>query len=123
MKRTGPTKESTRKLAVALEKYGKKKKEAVWLAIAEKLRKPRRARVKINMWKLGLLSEKFGGKILVVPGKVLGTGSATGKISVAAFEFSESAMDKIGKGKGEAIKLQGLMERNPKASSLVLVEQ
>lgn len=121
MKPTGPTKQSTRRLIVGLEKHGKKSGENIWLAVAERLSRPTRRRPKVNLWKLSRIGKKTAGKTIVVPGKVLGTGELEGKMSIAAFEFSGSAMEKIKSAKGEAIKLGELLERKPKAESLVIV--
>ena len=121
MKPTGPTKESTRKLIVALEKYGKKTKQGIWLAIALKLKKPRRRRIKINLWRLAKLSKKFKNSTIVVPGKVLSKGELNEGINIAAFEFSKKAKEKIEKANGKAMSLYEIMDKKPKAASLVIV--
>jgi len=116
MKRTFPSKESTRKLIIALEKKGKKDKAGVWLGIAGKISSPTRIRAKVNLWKLSKLAAKNKGKLLVVPGKVLGTGELENSAEVAAFSFSDSAKKKIEKVKGKVISLQELIESKAKAS-------
>ncbi|MDO8627167.1 MAG: 50S ribosomal protein L18e, partial [Candidatus Diapherotrites archaeon] len=84
MKRTGPTKESTRKLAVGLEKQSKKSKKNIFRRIADEITKPTRHRVEVNLWKLNLMSKQFQGKTLVVPGKILSYGKLENPITVAA---------------------------------------
>ena len=121
MRPTGPTKESTRKLIVALEKYGKSTKQNIWLLVGEKLKKPRRSRIKVNIWKLARLAKKFKNQTIIVPGKVLGKGDLNEPIFIAAFDFSKEAKEKIQKAKGEVITLYELMNKKPKVSSLVIV--
>ncbi len=121
MKPTGPTKESTRKLIVALEKYGKRTKQNIWLKIAEKLKKPRRSRIKVNIWKLAKLNKKFKNQTIIVPGKILGKGDVNEAVCTAAFDFSKEAKEKIQKAKGTTITFYELMNKKPKPSSLVIV--
>ncbi|MFH1696930.1 MAG: 50S ribosomal protein L18e [Candidatus Diapherotrites archaeon] len=122
MKRTGPTKESTRALIVELEKRGKANKEDVWGEIARRLGTSTRARIRVNLWKISALAEKknFKGKIIVVPGKVLGTGDINGAVNISAFEFSESAKKKIEAAKGKALTLRALLDAKPKKSELMI---
>ncbi len=121
MKATGPTKESTRKLVVALEKMGKKSKQGLWFYLAETLAKPRRLGKQVNLWKLSALSKKHKAAVFVVPGKVLSEGEVEGKLDVAAFAFSKAAADKIRAAKGRAWSMQEFIEAKPKVSECVLV--
>ena len=49
------------------------------------------------------------GDVIVVPGKVLGTGDLNRKVTVAAFSFSKSAVEKIRNAKGNVSKNLDLM--------------
>ncbi len=121
MKKTGPTREATRKLVVQLEKYGKANKQRIWIDVSKVVAKPRRSRITVNLWKIGKLAAKFKGKILVVAGKVTSVGKTEG-VNVAAKEFSERALVKIKEGGGKAFTLSELMEAKPKASDLVIIK-
>jgi large subunit ribosomal protein L18e len=118
MKRTGPTKEKTKKLVKLLKKEGKNKK--IWREIAERISSPRRKRTNINLWKLEKLSKKFKDKTLLVAGKVLGKGELTKELNVAALEFSEKAKEKIKEKKGKTFSLEEAIKINPK--DLVIVK-
>ena len=64
-----------------------KKGSAFWKSVAERLSTPRSNRVMVNVSKLERLSsDDF---ILVVPGKVLGTGMVSKKMTVSAYSFSQ----------------------------------
>ena len=117
----GPRKNETKKIVAELEKAGRKTKQKIWIAIAVALKKPRRNRPSINLWKLEKLAKKFKGNTLVVPGKVLGYGSLEEKTSVAALEFSEKAKKEI-ESKGKAMSLNELLKSNEKVENLVIVK-
>ena len=121
MKATGPTKKSTRRLIVGLEKMGKKSKQGLWFTLAETLGKPRRMAKQVNLWKLSQMGKVYKNAVFVVPGKVLSAGEVEGKLDVAAFAFSKGAMDKIRAAKGRAMTLEELLETKPKASECVVV--
>ncbi len=54
---------------------------------------PKRSRVNVNIYKVNLYSKD--GDNVIVPGKVLSTGKMAHKVSIAALEFSESAMESL----------------------------
>jgi len=122
MKRTGPTKEKTKKLVAMLEKAGRKGKSAIWIELAARISKPRRKRPDINLWKIEKLAKVFEGKNLVVPGKVLGFGEIGQKASVAALEFSGLAEEKIKKAGGKAMLLEEAVEKGIKPKDMVIVK-
>ena len=122
MKVTGPSKEKTKRLIALLEKTGRKSKSAIWLDLATRLQKPRRQRPSINLWKIQKLAKVFKGKNLVVPGKVLGFGEVSEKISVVGFEFSGRAREKIEKVGGKAISLEKAIEEKLEPKTMVIVK-
>ena len=122
MKRTGPTKERSKKAIALLEKTGRKSKNAIWLDLATRLGKPRRQRPSTNLWKIEKLAKIFKGKNLVVPGKVLGQGQIAEKASVIAFEFSETAKEKIKKAGGKAMQIEEAIEQKITPKTMVIVK-
>jgi len=109
-------------LARLLEKAGIERKQAIWKTVAEMLEKPRRQRAALNLSKLDRLAKKFKGKILLVPGKVLGTGILNEKIAVAAYEYSHSAQKKIASAHGKSVSLAELVESKEKPSNIMIVK-
>jgi len=122
MKATGPTRKSTRDLIVKLEKLGRKNKKAIWLKVAEILSKPRRNRASINLWRLNKLAKKFPSKTFIMPGKVLGKGDVSGKITIAALDFSGEARKKIEAMKGKAISLEEAAGEKHEKNTLHLIK-
>jgi len=99
MKRTGSTNSHLRKLISLL----KKQERPLWHAVAEELEGPSRKRPHVNLYKIDKYTND--GDIVVVPGKVLGIGKLSHKVTVIALDFSASALNKIRKSGSNALPL------------------
>lgn len=104
---------------VALEKQSKKSKVQIWKRIADDLNKPTRQRREVNVTKIALNTQK--GDSVVVPGKVLGTGSIDHPVTVVAYSISERAKDKITQAGGSVRTLAEELEKNAKGSKLKIL--
>lgn len=111
-----------KKLAVKLQKQGKKSGQKIWIDLADKITKPKRNLAKVNLWRLSKIALKQKEKVFVVPGHILGTGELTSGLRVAAFSFSKTAKEKIKNAKGQAFLLDELAESGEKTSSMVMVK-
>ena len=76
-----------------LEKLASKEKVKLWKAIALELKKSTRAKREVNIHSINRNTKD--NETIIVPGKVLGTGDIDHKVNVAAFQFSETAKQKI----------------------------
>ncbi len=103
-------------LIQALKTLAIQKDVSLWKRIATELEKSTRARREVNVYKLDLFAKE--GELVIVPGKVLGSGALSKKVVVAALSFSTSAKDKILANKGEVLTITQLMEKNPQASKV-----
>lgn len=103
-------------LIQALKTLAIQKESKLWKRIATDLEKATRARREVNVYKLDAFAKE--GEVVIVPGKVLGSGALSKKITVAALSFSESARDKILAHKGEILTIPQLMEKNPQANKI-----
>ena len=106
MKATGPTRLEARKTIALLEIRARKEKRAFWGKLAEECGKPRRRRAEVGVGKLEVIARKAKGKILVVPGKVLGSGMLESALQVVAVEFSQGAKKKILEKKGKCVPMR-----------------
>lgn len=102
-------------LVQELKKTSIEQDVALWKRIAEDLEAPSRQRRNVNVFKIDALA--CDGEILIVPGKVLGEGDLTKKVTVAAFAFSDGARAKINKA-GKALSIAELVRSNPKAAKV-----
>lgn len=103
-------------LVKSLKTLSIEKKVPLWKRVASELEKPTRARREVNIYKIDACARD--GEIVIVPGKVLGTGSLSKKVSVAALNFSDSAKAKIESNNGEVLSIKDLMDKNPSASKV-----
>lgn len=119
MKEVRTTNPELIKLIRFLKKQSKENNAAVWMKTAEILAKPRRKRVAVNLSRINRYTQK--SDVVVVPGKVLGNGVINHPITVAAFDFSEKAMEKISAVKGKCLSIVDLVKKNPKGSNVKVI--
>ena len=119
MKRTGPTNPYLRALIEDLRKRYFESKTGIWFAVAEKLAKPRRRKIEVNLSDIERNTEK--NDIVVVPGMVLASGELTKPVSVAAWRFSQVAKEKIKKSHGKAMAIEELVKENPKGTGVKII--
>ena len=118
VKRTGTTNMILNDLIRELKKLSTKEKVNIWKRIAKDLEKPTRQRRKANIFKIDKYTRK--DETVIVPGKILSEGELTNKITVAAWEFSDKAREKINKV-GKAISIKELMKSNPKGKKVRII--
>ncbi|MHC1604845.1 MAG: 50S ribosomal protein L18e [Candidatus Methanofastidiosia archaeon] len=118
MKKIRKTNPNLVEIVENLRKRGYENNVALWIALSKKLSKASRKRSEVNLSKIDRFTKE--GDTVAVPGKVLGTGNLNHKVTVAAFKFSETAKERIGK-EGEAISLEELMKRKPKGSNVKIL--
>lgn len=119
MKRTGPTNIVLRKLIDKLYKASKENQAPAWARVAELLERPTRRRVAVNLSKINRYARE--GETILVPGKVLGAGMLEKRVTIAAFSFSKTALEKIKAAGGRAITLEEALRENPKASKTRII--
>jgi large subunit ribosomal protein L18e len=96
---------------VSLIETLKKADKPIWKKVAEELSKPRRSKVEVNLSKLNEYADE---KVtILVPGKVLGSGSISKKVNVAAYSFSQSAVQIITQAGGKMMSIESLKSSNP----------
>ena len=106
-------------MARELKNASKKNKAPIWLRLAELALKPSSARRIVNVGQI----EKFtkNNDVIVVPGKVLGTGNLTHKITLFSFSISNSGAQKILSSGGKILSLSELVENNPTGKGVKIV--
>jgi large subunit ribosomal protein L18e len=94
-----------------LRRASKKNKAPIWRALERELARPRRNRREVNV---GALADNTDdGQVIVVPGKVLGSGEIGHKLTLCAITISESATKKIIACGGKLVSLSNLVEQYP----------
>ncbi len=97
----------------------KKQEKPIWKRVALDLEKPRRIRREVNISKINRNSKK--DDIIIIPGKVLGDGVIDKNLTVAAFQFSNSAKSKIEDAGGKAISINKLLKKSPDAKGVKIL--
>ena len=115
MKRTGPTNPYLQELISQLHRAGVKEKVPLWTRVADDLSMATRQRRAVNVGRISRYSQK--DELIVVPGKVLSAGDLDHPVTVAAWQFSASAKEKISK-QGTALTISELLKQNPKGKKV-----
>ena len=118
-KRTGPTNPILKNLVSDLKKKSFEQKVNLWKRVALDLEKPTRKRRVVNLSRINRFTKE--NEIIVVPGKVLGSGSLNHKITISAFQFSEDAKNKIMKSGSKIMPLDELSNESPKGKNIKII--
>lgn len=108
-----------RKLIQDLKTASAMQKAKFWKRLAIDLERPTRNRRAVNVSRIQKNAK--GNELIVVPGKVLGSGEIEKSVIVAAWQFSRQAREKIIRAKGDCMSLQELLAKKPKTSELRIV--
>jgi len=119
MKKTKSDNPQLLSLISFLKKTAKENDARIWNSIANTLSKTRSRRISVNLSRISRHTEK--GQIVAVAGKVLGAGTLSHSVTVAAFTFSATAEKKIEKAKGKCLTFPELVKKNPKGSNVRIV--
>ncbi|MEM7825707.1 MAG: 50S ribosomal protein L18e [Candidatus Aenigmatarchaeota archaeon] len=119
MKPTGPTNPYLKQLIEELKKKSRELKAPIWKEIAEKLERPRRKKVEVNLCDIERNIKT--NETIVVPGVVLSNGEILKPVKVAAWRFSQKAREKIEKIGGKCLSIEDLLKENPKGSNVRII--
>jgi len=110
--RTGPTNNTTQVLIAELNKQN----APIWKRTAFELSRSTRQRRVVNLSRLQRFADD--GEIILVPGKLLSAGELDKKLTVAAWNFSQKAAEKVVKAGGKVMTISELIEKNPKGEKV-----
>jgi len=106
-------------LIETLKKESREKQAAIWHDLAEYLSRSRSQRIAVNLSKISRNTKR--AETVVVPGKILASGSLDHALTVASFEASDKAKAKLAAAKAKYISISELMEKNPKGSNVKII--
>lgn len=88
----------------------------IWRDIALRLEGPSSNWAEVNISRL----DRYAGEneTVVIPGKLLGAGETTKKLTVAAFRSSTQAKEKIERAGGKSMSIEELLVKNPSGSKV-----
>ncbi len=105
-------------LIAELKSVARENDADVWAELAGRLERPRSSYAEVNLGRIERYARE--NETVIVPGKVLGSGTLRKQVTVAAVDFSRSAETKIDQV-GEACQLEELLARNPDGSNLQVI--
>jgi len=106
-------------LIAELEKTGRQHNAPIWRKAAELLSRSKRSRAIVNVAEL--MRNTVEGEKIVIPGKVLGAGTARHRLTVAAFRFSPQAKQKLEKADCKCISILDALKENPSGTGIRLL--
>ncbi len=109
---TGPADYYKRKLIRDLWKTKRK----IWKKISKKMSGPRRNQLEVNLYRINKKTKP--NDVIVVPGKVIANGLLNHKITIACFNYSQSAKKKIEASGSKLLTIEELLEQNPTGSGI-----
>jgi len=118
-KPTGPTNPLLTGLIEDLKKKSIEQKVNIWNKIASDLSRSTRKRRIVNLSKINRYSKE--NETIIVPGKVLGSGILEHKLTISAYQFSNSAKEKLQKAGAKIIPLNELIKESPKGKSIRII--
>lgn len=105
-------------LVKQLEEAGRVNDAAVWTRCADELRRSTRDQAEVTLSHID--RHAADGDVVVVPGKVVGSTRLDTDVTVAAFQFTRTARDRI-EDAGEAVYLEDYVANNPDGSGVTLM--
>ena len=97
----------------------KKNNAPIWERLADLALKPTRAKRTINLGQL----DKFvsDNDVIIVPGKVLGTGSLSHKITLCSFSISTTGAKKITESGGKVLDISQIIKNHPTGKGVKII--
>ncbi len=103
-------------LIQTLKIESQKHKAPIWRELAKRLEKPNKNWSEVNISHIKRYANK--NETIVIPGKLLGAGYINIPVTVAAFQSSLNAKEKINNAGGKVISIQDLLKKNPNGTGI-----
>ncbi len=91
----------------------------IWASVAQKLKKTKHNRVAVNLSRINRYTSE--SDVVLVPGKLLSSGSLNHTVSIAAFSSSLKARKKIEQAGGRYLTIEALVHENPQGSGVKII--
>ena len=107
------------KTVTELKKASRENDAPLWRSVAYRLEGPSRNWPSVNISKLEYNVNK--NSKVIIPGKLLGSGNISKKMTVSAYSFSETAKSKVEAAGGKCVSYNDLIKSNPKGTDVVVI--
>ncbi len=102
-----------------LKQASSKNDAPIWSRLAKLALKTSAARRVVNLTKINEVTKE--NAVIVVPGKVLGTGNVSHKITLSSFSISNSAANKIIESGGTIISFSEMVKKFPTGKGVIII--
>jgi len=99
-----------------LKRFSYENDAPIWKDIAKRLENPSSKWAEVNVGKIERIAKE--NEMIIVPGKMLGTGIINKPVTVAAFRFSKDAEKKIQDAGGNVLSIIEIIDKNPKGTNI-----
>jgi len=106
-------------MAKELKRASAKNDAPIWLKLAKLALKTSSSKRVVNLTQINDVTKE--GEVIVVPGKILGTGNLSHKISLSSFSISNSAAKKIIESGGNIISFKEMIEKFPTGKGVRII--
>ena len=106
-------------MAKELKQASTKNDAPIWLRLAKLALKTSSSKRVVNLTQINDHTKE--GEIIVVPGKILGTGNLSHKITLSSFSISNSAAKKIIESGGSIISFKEMIEKFPTGKGVRII--
>lgn len=96
-----------------------KNKAPIWADLAEIALKPKIAKRLVNVTRINRVTSD--NDIIIVPGKVLGTGNISHKVTLCSFAISTTAAKKIKEAGGKIVSYSDLISKYPTGKGVKII--
>ena len=103
----------------SLRQAFRKNNAPIWRALRKELAGSRTNRREINVGKLAGITKS--DDVVVIPGKVLGTGTLGHKLTICAFSISENAAKKVLTAGGKVVTFEDLIKKYPDGKGVRII--
>ena len=101
-----------------LKQASKKNEAPIWSKIADLALKPSSTKRTVNLTRINKITKE--NDVLFVPGKVLGTGNLSHKITLSSFSISTTARNKIIQSGGNIMAYSDLIKKFPTGKGVII---
>ena len=102
-----------------LKRASRENDAPIWKSIAKKLEGPNRNWPVVNVSKIEYNASK--NSKVVIPGKLMGSGTLSKKVTVSAYSFTKSAIEKIEGAGGKCMIYNEFIKKNPSGKDVVVI--
>ena len=101
-----------------LKQASKKNEAPIWSKLADLALKPSTSKRTVNLTRINKITKE--NDVLFVPGKILGTGNLSHKITLSSFSISTTARNKIIQSGGNIIAYSDMIKKFPTGKGVII---